>query len=501
MTRINKQTRLFLSIALAALLLIVVGCEKDTPFSPIESSEMNQSFQSNSGAIRILSVDLSKQIVESSTRIQSFNRIVVDSTLFYKELYCEFDHDEELKLSDGLTGESKVKLEKFTLPANMTVIFEWGGGDIYDGQITSREFGSAVTLNQPAFIRVSYKEGDLTEVDENTIGLYQYDETNSDWEALDGTTDLSNKRVDAYINRFGKLKLFHIKDGIHSEIKTINDIKYQAKRFIEAHKGAKLEVEGPDLDKSYVEFKEYDLPADMTVTFKWADGERFVGTVTCIEAAYQDAIFNNPVKIRVSYKNAQLVELVENNLDLFMYNPSTEEWEALEGIVNLNDNEIDATITRFGEIAIFSVEDGFLYYVVKLGENVFYDEKYIKATKGGTIQVGNKEAGKSKIKFKKHDLPLDMNIKFEWAANGTVDGLLNNMEFGPHGLFFNDLVEVELSYKMADLTGIIEDSLAVYYYHEDTGMWEKIGGFVDKGKKKIKVYLKHFSRYAIAFSR
>ena len=133
-------------------------------------------------------------------------------------------------------------------------------------------------------------------------------------------------------------------------------------------------------------------------------------------------------------------------------------------------------------------------------DSVFYAEKLIKANKGGEIKVGNKEVGESKIKFGKHDLPEDLTIAFQWSAHGTFEGRLNNLVFGPHGTQFNKPVKVELSYKTADLQGVDEKNLKIFYFNEETGLWELVGGDVDKKGKKVKAYLKHFSRYAVAWS-
>jgi len=64
----------------------------------------------------------------------------------------------------------------------------------------------------------------------------------------------------------------------------------------------------------------------------------------------------------------------------------------------------------------------------------------------------------------------------------------------------NKPVKIELSYKTADLTGIDENILGVYYFNEETDLWEFVGGEVDKKGKKVTAYLNHFSRYAVAWS-
>ena len=158
-----------------------------------------------------------------------------------------------------------------------------------------------------------------------------------------------------------------------------------------------------------------------------------------------------------------------------------------------------------GPIRILGKSDGGDHILGKgkggLPDSVFVKMKLIKAKKGGEIAVGNKRYGKSKIKFRKHDLPKDMEIYFEWAPGATFEGMLNNVLFGPHGTVFNQPVRIELSYRGADLNGVDETSLKLYYFHEKIGLWEEIGGKVDVKKKLIKARLKHFSRYALAWSR
>jgi len=127
----------------------------------------------------------------------------------------------------------------------------------------------------------------------------------------------------------------------------------------------------------------------------------------------------------------------------------------------------------------------------------FKETKKIKAKDGGTLEVGDRHYGKSKITFKKNDLPEDLTISFEWVSDGTFEGKFNPADFGPHGLVFNSPVEVKLSYKKADLQGIEEEDLKLFYYNEETELWEFIGGEVDEKKKIVIAFLDHFSRYAI----
>jgi len=130
------------------------------------------------------------------------------------------------------------------------------------------------------------------------------------------------------------------------------------------------------------------------------------------------------------------------------------------------------------------------------GDGEFYAEKFIEADEGGRIVIGNKHLGRSSIEFKEGDLPEDMTISFEWAASRFLQGV-----FGPHGTRFNHPVSVTLSYKSADLRGVVEENIRVYYFNDRTRIWELIGGDLDMKHKTITVELSHFSRYALAWSR
>ena len=82
-------------------------------------------------------------------------------------------------------------------------------------------------------------------------------------------------------------------------------------------------------------------------------------------------------------------------------------------------------------------------------------------------------------------------ITFWWESNSF------QAEFSPHGTMFNVPVRMELSYEDADLTGIDENDLRIYYYNDATQEWELIGDQVDTVNKIVIGYTNHFSRYAI----
>jgi hypothetical protein len=141
-----------------------------------------------------------------------------------------------------------------------------------------------------------------------------------------------------------------------------------------------------------------------------------------------------------------------------------------------------------GPVTLLQVDDS----LGKRNRAALYAEEFITAADGGELVVGNWILGFSKMIFQPNDLPQDLLISVSWCDGQFCEGV-----FDPHGTQFNQPVRVELSYRRAILRGGDENDLRVYYFNEDTGIWEYIGGEVDTENKVIVVYLEHFSRYAI----
>lgn len=122
----------------------------------------------------------------------------------------------------------------------------------------------------------------------------------------------------------------------------------------------------------------------------------------------------------------------------------------------------------------------------------FVIDQFVSAEEGGIIETGNNLAGFSTLAFGPGDLPQDTMITFGWDSYGYVTDL------EPHGIVFNNPVSIKLSYKDADLSNVVEDSLRIWYYNEVEDLWEFVGGSVNKTEKQVEGYVHHFSRYALA---
>ena len=125
---------------------------------------------------------------------------------------------------------------------------------------------------------------------------------------------------------------------------------------------------------------------------------------------------------------------------------------------------------------------------------VFEVSQLITAANGGSKEVGNEMTGYSRITFNPGDLSADLNVGFWWDSNRF------EVKFSPHGSSFNNPVLIRLSYKDANLTGIEEDSLRIWYYHEEEGIWEQAGYELNKQLKYVEGTTTHFSRFAVAWA-
>ena len=136
--------------------------------------------------------------------------------------------------------------------------------------------------------------------------------------------------------------------------------------------------------------------------------------------------------------------------------------------------------------------------VAPVEEGFFYAEELIRADEGGKLEVGDKQHGKSKLIVPENALSKDKVLSMKVPKHGDLIARISEAVFGEHGTVFATPAKVELSYKGASLTDIDEEQLRAWYYNEETGAWECIGGTVDLKKKKVTFRIHHFSRYGLA---
>lgn len=155
-----------------------------------------------------------------------------------------------------------------------------------------------------------------------------------------------------------------------------------------------------------------------------------------------------------------------------------------------------------GKISISEpAEDGKLYLtnneikLLKMEENaqsnIMVQQKWITRVDGGVVSNASETVGLNAIYFSPNALPQDTLITFAYNPDGAIADL------EPHGIQFQNTVKLQLSYKSSNIQDVVEDNLRIWYFNDDTGMWELIGGTVDKQNKVVVTNINHFSRYAI----
>lgn len=124
----------------------------------------------------------------------------------------------------------------------------------------------------------------------------------------------------------------------------------------------------------------------------------------------------------------------------------------------------------------------------------FVKSWWVTQKRGGWIYAGDDWHGTTWLFFPRFALSSDAVITIDWESTGLLEG---GVEFSPHGIKFALPVPIWISYKDVDLKGVDEKDLKIWYYNEDTGLWELIGDAVDVRNKMVGGILHHFSRYAL----
>ncbi len=70
-------------------------------------------------------------------------------------------------------------------------------------------------------------------------------------------------------------------------------------------------------------------------------------------------------------------------------------------------------------------------------------------------------------------------------------------EYTPHGIEFNVPIELTMSYGDAEVEGIDEDMISIFWWNPGTESWEEIESTVDKVNKTVTGKVWHFSRYSL----
>ena len=154
-------------------------------------------------------------------------------------------------------------------------------------------------------------------------------------------------------------------------------------------------------------------------------------------------------------------------------------------------------VSDIGNIIILKVDPTIMQFIKdNISDSLLNVSQDIPANLTGKIQLGNEYLGFCELNFASGTLDQDIKINMSWdLKKGKFE-----VEFGPEGLNFNKPVTLNMFYKLAQLEGVEEEKIKLFYYNEEKEIWEVIGGLVDIADKLFTCEINHFSRYALAHS-
>lgn len=121
----------------------------------------------------------------------------------------------------------------------------------------------------------------------------------------------------------------------------LTDIEY-----VTTEEGGTVEVGTSKTGYNNIHFLPNDLEKNSVISFNW-DAKSFRANL-----GPHGLVFRNPVSLTLSYKNANLRKINEENLRIWYYNETTNAWELVGGKVNTKEKTVVAFIKHFSTYAL-----------------------------------------------------------------------------------------------------------------------------------------------------
>ena len=134
------------------------------------------------------------------------------------------------------------------------------------------------------------------------------------------------------------------------------------------------------------------------------------------------------------------------------------------------------------------------YQFIELGaNNQGHDGNWV--TEYFTVGNNNRlKLDNNKLKVNAGGMPCD-----SWVAMTQPVEDEPWVEYEPHGLVFTSPQYARISYRDCQLPeGIDPEDLEIWYWNEELGEYEYIGGYNNVGAEYIEFDIEHFSRYVVA---
>ncbi len=123
---------------------------------------------------------------------------------------------------------------------------------------------------------------------------------------------------------------------------------FNTSQLVTAASGGTVQIGDEATGISSITFAAGDLSNDLTVEFWW-NSQNFEA-----EFGPQGSTFNNPVVIRLSYKDADLGNIDEEDLRIWSYDENDDMWEPVGQVVNTVEKYVEGTTPHFSQYAIGS---------------------------------------------------------------------------------------------------------------------------------------------------
>jgi hypothetical protein len=121
---------------------------------------------------------------------------------------------------------------------------------------------------------------------------------------------------------------------------------FRVKQYISENEGGTI-VAGDEVSGYMsLDFMPGDLNYDTIIIFKW-DTNNFGA-----EFAPHGISFNNPVRLNLSYKTADVSAIDEESIRLWYYNENENNWELVGGDVDTEEKEVSTYISHFSRYAL-----------------------------------------------------------------------------------------------------------------------------------------------------
>lgn len=177
-----KNSLRLLIAALLSTVIILVGCQKEMPFTP-----------SQTGGVVTRSTHELTFLKSKTARLNK---------LFTAQQLITVAQGGIIETGDSLSGYSSLIFKPGDLPQDTIIFIEW------DSQGYISELGPhGIVFNSPVALKLSYKDVDLTNVIEDSLKIWYYNDVTDLWELVGGTVNKTEKYVTGYIGHFSRYAL------------------------------------------------------------------------------------------------------------------------------------------------------------------------------------------------------------------------------------------------------------------------------------------------------